>query len=133
MFALADMNNDGLMDIIFFTDYGAGTGTNIALGNGHGFDSFKFLNPAFGTKWNVKFHIRSIVDVDGDGWPFCSCGRHLLISTLKISWGWHERLSALSSRGLCFGLTIWFCHLPAVARNDLHVGVFLTELAEQIQ
>lgn len=68
---LADMNGDGMTDIVGFSNYGVGV--SFATGDG-GFMPGQLWIAAYGAgtsagQWSLENHIRDIADVNGDGLP----------------------------------------------------------------
>lgn len=59
---LADVNGDGLLDLVGFTP----EGTWLAFGTGAGFESTIASHPEFGYPWGAR-ELNFLADVDGDG------------------------------------------------------------------
>lgn len=58
-----DYDNDGLVDVVAF----GGGGVTVALNNGAGFDAPSLVSNNFESGWNAFSHIRTLADVDGNG------------------------------------------------------------------
>ncbi|NOI65479.1 FG-GAP-like repeat-containing protein [Vibrio sp. 99-8-1] len=80
---LADVNGDGLADVVGFSNYGV----NVSLSTGYSFTASQLWVAAFGHNhgWSKDYHIRQLADVNGDGMAdvvgISHSGVHVALST----------------------------------------------------
>jgi RHS repeat-associated protein len=68
MISLNDINRDGYLDIVLFSQDSVRGGVYVAYWTGESFSDFKLWTEKFGKKWSVRDHFRIVSDFNGDGW-----------------------------------------------------------------
>ena len=106
---MADMNKDGKIDLVVFSD----TGVQVALSNGNGFNASSQWIADFGTDaaWNNTQYVRMLSDVNGDGYLDV------------VGYGIQGVYVALNNGGTGFGAnTLWTSQFGSQDRNGFYLN-----------